>query len=263
VSVGRRRVVAVVIAAIAIVLVVVAFTQVRFNPNSIDNNWIGSPIPPCIFDAAKCYGHVLGSDDIGRDILARLTYGGVVSLGLALIAVAVEVLLGVIISISARRGGPIVRFVVQRFEAALSCFPPWAFVLAMVVIGAPRNAPTMSSFVLASLAGFVFSPRIARVAETMRESRSLIPALLDQGTYDLTRLVALLATVDFFNLGIQEPTPSWGDMIGDSMYDVTVAWWEAVLPALSLFSAVFVIEILRRLLFDGTARASNVRPSLV
>ena len=256
---SRRLAVAAVIAAIVVVFVGVDFTLVRFNPISIDNNWTGTPIPPCFLDAAKCYGHLLGTDEIGRDMLARLTYGGLVSLGVALIAVAVELMLGVGIAISARRGGPIVRYVIQRFEAALSCFPPWAFVLAMIAIGTPQNHATVTIFVLAALAGFVFSPRIARVAEGMRDLHSALPVLLDQAVYDLTRLVVLLATVDYVGIGIQPPTPSWGNMILNSLEDITIAWWATVFPAIMLFGAVIVIEIFRRLLFDGVTRAGDVK----
>jgi peptide/nickel transport system permease protein len=256
-SMDRRRGLAVIIAAIVIIVIVVAFILVRFKPDSIDNNWIGLPIPPCFLDAAKCYGHVLGSDDIGRDILARLMFGGMVSFGATLLAVVVEVMLGVGMATSARRGGPIVRFVVQRFETALSCFPPWAFVLTMIAIGTPPNAETVSIFGLAAFGGLVFSPQIARVAGSVREPRILLPTVLNQAAYDFTRLVALLATVDFIGLGVQEPTPSLGNMMQHSMEDITIAWWAVVFPAVAIIGAVFVIEILRRLLFDGVTRAGD------
>jgi peptide/nickel transport system permease protein len=262
-SMGNRRVVALVLAAMIVVFGIFAATQGRFDPNWIDSNWQGMPIPPCFVDAAKCYGHVLGTDEVGRDILARLMYGGMLSLVVALIAVAVEVMLGVGIAVSARRGGPIVRFVVQRFDAALSCFPPWAFVLAMIAIGT-QQYPTLSLFALAALMGFVFSPRIVRTANSMHELRASLPALLDRAAYDLTRIVILFATIDFFGLGVQPPTSSWGSMIRDWPENISIAWWAPVFPAISLFGAVLVIEILRRLLFDRvTSSASNSGPSLI
>jgi len=79
------------------------------------------------------------------------------------LAVAVEVVVGVGMSISMSRGGPIASYIVQRCETALSCFPPWAFVLAMIAIGRPEHSPTLPSGATAALVGFVFSPRIARI----------------------------------------------------------------------------------------------------
>ncbi len=263
-SVSRRRSVAVVVATIVVAFIIIAATQVRFTPDSIDHNWMGTPISPCFLDATKCYAHVLGTDEIGRDVLARLMYGGITSLGLALIAVAIEVILGIGIATLSGRGGPIVKFVVRRFEAALSCFPPWAFLLAMIAIGTPRMSPTLSPFVLAALAGLLFSPRIARVAGSMREPRGSLLALLDQAAFDLTRLVVLLATIDFVGLGIDPIVPSWGYMLNYWPEEMSIGWWAVVFPAITIFSAVLVIEILRRLLFDGAAReASNVGRFLV
>ncbi|HLJ83932.1 MAG TPA: hypothetical protein VKT51_07180 [Candidatus Eremiobacteraceae bacterium] len=250
---GRRRAAAAVVAAIAVVFTIVAATQVRFDPFFIDPKWEGTPLPPCFVDASKCYGHVLGSDEVGRDLLARLVFGGMVSLLVPLIAVAVEVMLGAGIAISAR-AGPYFGFVVRRFEAAISCFPPWAFVIAMIAIGAQRS-PTLPLFVLAVLMGLVFSPRIARLARSEHGKRGALAASLDQAVYDLTRLIILLATLDFSRLGTQPPTASWGSMLTNLPENIGIAWWAAVFPALALFSAVLVIEILRRLLFDSATHA--------
>jgi ABC-type dipeptide/oligopeptide/nickel transport system permease subunit len=262
--VSRRRAVAIVVAAAVVAFIIVAAKHVRFDPDWIDGNWGGTPLPPCFLDAAKCYGHVLGTDEVGRDILARLMSGGEVSLMVALIAVAVEVILGICIAISARRNGPIVSFVVLRFEAALSCLPPWPFMLTMIAIGTQQHYPTLSLFVLAALAGLVFAPRIARVAGSTRELRGSLPALLDRAAYDLTRLIALLATIDIFGLGAQPPTTSWGSMLHFWQDNISIAWWAVIFPAVSIISAVLVIEILRRLLFDRAPRAaSDVEPHTI
>ena len=241
----------------ALILMMVTFAQVRFEPNAIDTHWIGIPLPPCFVNAGACYGHELGTDEIGRDILARLTHGGLVSLGLALIAAVLTLVFGIIAGMISRFGGSIPRFIVQRFAAAVSCFPPWAFMLVMIAIGTTGPRSIVSAFVVATLAALLLWPRVSEIVSVASDAHSTVAVLLNQVVLDWTQMIALFATIDFVGLGIQPPTPSWGNMLHNFGENVTIAWWAAVFPPLCLCGAILVIEILRRLLFAQVGSPSK------
>ena len=240
-----RRIAVVTILAVLTTLFLVS-AQVKFDPNSIDVHWYGLPLPPCFVDAKACEGHVLGTDDIGRDVLARLVYGGQVSLGLSLIAVAMELALGIVFGMLARYGGAVLKFVIMRSGDAISCFPAWPFLVVMVFVGTPPSRASLPGFVLVAITGILFSPQIARLIATVGDVRTFVPAASNLAARDLTRIIVLLATVDFFGLGIQPPTASWGNMLTNAQENITIAWWVGVFPAICIFGAVLAIEIVRR-----------------
>ena len=241
---------------LALILMTVTFIEVRFDPIAIDAHWNGTPLPPCFVNAGACYGHRLGTDEIGRDILARLMQGGRVSLGLALIAAVLAVVFGIITGMIARFGGSIPRFIVQRFAAAVSCFPAWACMLVMMAI-IPASRSNLSVFVLAALAALLFSARITEIVSVASEVHRTVAALLNQGFLDWTQMIALFAAIDYVGIGIQPPTASWGNMLCDSYENITIAWWAAVFPLVCLFGAILVIEIERRLLFTQVGSPSK------
>ena len=246
---SRRTAVVTILAALAVLFVLLVRAQLKFDPNAIDVHWFGTALPPCFVDAGACAGHVLGTDDLGRDVLARLVYGGQVSLGLSLIALAMELALGVVFGLFARYGGAVLKFVIMRFGDAISCFPAWLFLVVIVFVGTPPSRAGLSGFALAAIAAILFSPRIARLIATVGGVRTVVLAVSDQAARDLGRVIVLLATVDFVGLGIQPPTASWGNMLVDAAQNMIIAWWVAVLPALCIFGAVLAIEIVRRRLF--------------
>lgn len=89
---------AVVLLLLILIAVLAPFVSGGIDPNAIDNvHWQGNPLPPCFQDAAQCGGHILGSDENGRDMLARLIYGARISLTVGVAAVIVELIIGTIL----------------------------------------------------------------------------------------------------------------------------------------------------------------------
>jgi peptide/nickel transport system permease protein len=256
----RTTVIATLAAGVAIFLLLLS-AQVKFDPISIDRHWIGLPMPPCFVDAKTCEGHVLGTDDLGRDVAARLGFGGQVSLGLALTVLVFELALGIILGALSRFGGPISSYVITRVGDAISCFPALPFLIAIVYLGTPPARASLSAFPLAAITAVLFSPQIIRLVALVGNVSDVVHAVSVQAARDLTRIIILLATVDFFGLGIQPPTPSWGNMLTEWQEDITIAWWPSVFPVLCIFGAVLTIEIVRcRYLANDTNRL--MRPDL-
>jgi ABC-type dipeptide/oligopeptide/nickel transport system permease subunit len=257
---SRRAALVSAVVVVALVFLLLVGAQTKFDPNSIDVHWSGTPLPPCFLDSKTCAGHVLGTDNLGRDVLARLFRGGQVSLGLSLIALGFELTLGIIFGVVARYGGAILKFVIMRIGDAISCFPAWPLLVVMVILGVPTKA-AFSGFALAVITAILFSPQVIRLIATVGNGRDTVRALSNQAARDLTRIIVVLATVDFVGFGIQPPTPTWGNMLTDAQEDMTVAWWAVAFPGLCLFGALLAIEIVRRRLLAGDGNR-HIGPSL-
>ncbi|HXM18441.1 MAG TPA: hypothetical protein VN934_06475 [Candidatus Tumulicola sp.] len=231
----------------------------QFNPNDIDPHWTGTPLPPCFLDAKACFGHVLGTDEVGRDVLARLGRGGEISLGLSLITVFFEIAFGAGFGILSRYGGAVLKFTILRVADALSCFPAWPFLMLIVILATPPDHATLKAIFIAAIIAILLSPQILRPI-AIGNLRDVVHAVSDHAARDLTRIIVLFATIDFFGWGVQPPTPTWGAMLADWPENVMLAWWSVVFPAVCLFGAILTIEIMRRRLLRFVEPTNEAAP---
>jgi peptide/nickel transport system permease protein len=206
-------------------------------------------------DANTCEGHLLGTDELGRDLLARLGYGGEISLGLSLIAVIFEVVLGVGFGVLACYGSVALNYGILRVAEALSCFPAWPFVIFMIYIATSPTRETLPLIALAAVTAVLLSPQIIRLIGSAGHQSDIVTSVSNQAARDFTRIIVLLATVDFFGFGVQPPTPTWGNMLAGTPENLQIAWWAAVFPAVCLFLAVLTVEIFRRRFLRSGASA--------
>jgi peptide/nickel transport system permease protein len=208
--------------------------------------------------------HVLGTDNLGRDILSRIIYGARVSLLVAfavvLISGAVGILLG---AISGYFGGKI-DFAIQKLVEVVWAFP--ALLLAITILAflgqglfnlilalvAQRwiqycrvvRGQTLSlrdrDFVAATRALGAGSPRVIR--------RHILPNLLQIslviGTFSMASAIISEASLSFLGLGVPPGIPSWGTMLADSRSYISTAWWLALFPGLAIFVTVLGINLL-------------------
>jgi peptide/nickel transport system permease protein len=235
----------------------------HFDPNAIDNVWQGSPLAPGVA------GHWLGTDEIGRDLWARLLFGGRISLTIGLTAVVIEVLLGTFVGAIAGYFGGWIDGVLMRITDAFLCIPllPLLLVLtAIVAAQSTRAALNFGSIVL--IIGFLSWMSVARLVRgaflSLREKefceaaraigggnfrimfRHLLPnamaPIIVQATLDVANVIILESVLSFLGFGIQPPTASWGNMLANSQENITVAWWAAVYPGLCIFMTVLAIN---------------------
>ena len=212
--------------------------------------------PPAILGYDSAF--VLGSDNLGRDILSRLLYGGRISLTLAALAVVCSALLGVTLGLVSGYAGGWVDDVVMRVVDVQLSFP--VIMLAIAVIAVIGTSPTALVGVLV-LAGWVVYARTVRASVLSLKQQEYVQAARALGAGDLRIVVRhvlpntqapilVIATVQvatmillesglsFLGLGVQPPQPSWGSMLAEGRDYLSNAWWLATVPGIAISLAV-------------------------
>jgi peptide/nickel transport system permease protein len=228
-----------------------------------------SPYDPLRQDLARMLAgpspaHLLGTDDLGRDVLTRVLYGARLSLGAACLAVAIATLAGVPIGLVAGYLGGRIDDVLMRVIDALQAFP--ALILAMAIAAA--LGPGLFNVMVA--VGVVYTPRFARLVRgqvlALREepfvesaraagatharvlARHVLPnvvaPLVVTATLGLGTAILASAALSFLGLGSQPPQPEWGRMLSEGRDYLREAWWISTFPGLGIMLTVLGMNLL-------------------
>lgn len=213
-----------------------------------------------------------GTDELSRDVLARVASGTRVSLAVAGLAVALSITLGALVGVVAGYTGGAVDAVLMRIvDGALAI--PRLFVL-LLLLAVWDRMPLAALVVMIGVTGWLGTSRLVR-AEVLRlrESefvrsaealgagaarimfRHLLPntsgPLLVAATLAVGDVILLEAGLSFLGLGVQPPTPSWGGMILDGRGVLTVAPWVSLFPGLAIVATVLSVNLLGDALRDA------------
>lgn len=230
-----------------------ATQQDRDNGITVD----GLPVPPN-------GQHLLGTDNLGRDILVRIIYGSRVSLEVGVAAAIGAVILGVIVGLAAGYLGPAVDTVLARVMDVVLAFPFLLFAIALVTVVGPSETIeilVITFFSWASVGRIVRGQTLAiREKEYIEAARSLgagdlrimvfdvlpnmIAPVIVYTTYLIPVSIVFEATLSFLGVGIIPPTPSWGNMISDSQSFYQVAPWFLIFPSLALLLTTLAFNVL-------------------
>lgn len=229
----------------------------RYDPNEID--LYNRSQPP----SAK---HWLGTDETGRDVWARMLYAGRVSLSVGIVAVAISTLIGTVLGAVSGFYGGRVDSVLMRFTDTFMSFPTLVIIITMVAILGPSiwNAmiaiglfgwPPLCRLVrseILSLRGrqFVEAARCLGVPTRRIIFGHIIPnvtgTIVVFTTFGVAAAILTEAALSFLGLGVQVPTPSWGNMIysAQSLTVLESRPWLWVPPGLTIILAVLAINFL-------------------
>jgi peptide/nickel transport system permease protein len=198
--------------------------------------------------------HVLGTDPLGRDILARLMHAGRISLAVGFAATALSVVVGVLVGLVAGFYRGAIGAALMRFVDAMLCFPTIFLLLAVAALIEPSVASIVLLIALASwmevarvVEGQIRSLRerdFALAAESLGASdsrimfRELLPnavaPIVVAATLNIAHAILAESYISFLGFGIQPPTPSWGNMLENAQSYLTNAPWLAIVPGLAI-----------------------------
>jgi len=234
-----------------------------YKPDAIDLS--NALKPPILFGGT--WAHVLGTDELGRDVFTRLIYGARIALLVSLAVVVIAGLFGLGVAlISGYRGGRLDDFLMRTTDASLA-FPVLLFAIVVVAIFGP------SAKMVVIILAIAFWPSYARVlrsevlrtktmdyvtmSRTMGASSkwvvrrhilpNIVPTLLVLLSLQLGLAIIAEGSLSFLGLGVPPPASSWGSMLSESRKYLTgngTAWWLAAVPAIALSMTVLATNMM-------------------
>ncbi len=219
--------------------------------------------------------HVLGTDDIGRDVLSRIIFGARISLRVSLLSMSIGLVVGTLVGLIAGFYGGLIDTVMMRLTDVFLAFPLLLLAIALVA----ALGPSENSAFLAL--GVVTWPYVARLArgqalslknyEYITAARAIgasnlrillvhvlpnmLTPLIVYGTLTIANIILAESALSFLGLGAQPPTPSWGGMLADTRSFLLSAPWLPTYPGV----AIFLASLGFNLLGDGLRDALDVR----
>lgn len=229
------------------------------GPNKMD---LGQRLqPPAITGAAN--DHLFGTDQLGKDVLARILYGSRLSLAVGLLAVLISCAGGVALGLVAGYFGGWLDSIIMRLADVQLAFP--FILLAITIIGVlGASLPTVIGVL--ALSGWVQFARIIRSEVLSLRQRpfvealrivgasdrrvlfghllpNVLPSIIVLATLELGRVIILESGLTFLGLGIPPPAVTWGSMLADARNYVREAWWLSAFPGLALMLLVLAINL--------------------
>ncbi len=248
-------------ALVGLVLVVFFITLSILAPivspyDPLATNWAMVRKPPSVL-------HLFGTDEIGRDILARIIWGGRASLMAGIVSVSLALVIGVPIGLVTGYAGGIVDGTVMRLIDAMLAIPFLILAIALAAFLGPNLTNAMIAIGVSQVPVFVRLTRgqvlSVKHEEYIEAARAvgnpdrrivlrhilpnIVPPLLVQATLATALAVIAEASLSFLGLGQQPPSPSWGSMLNIAKNFIQQAPWMAIWPGLAIFGLVLSLNL--------------------
>jgi len=208
--------------------------------------------------------HPLGTDDLGREVLVRMLYGARISLLVGFVAVGISTLLGILLGSLAGFYGGWVDALVMRFVDIMLCFPTFFLILAVIAFLDPSIWNIMIVIGLTSWMGvarliraeflslrqrdFVLATQALGASDLRLIFRHILPnamsPVLVSATLGVAGAILTESALSFLGIGVQPPTPSWGNMLIIGKQTLGSAWWLSVFPGLAILITVLGYNLL-------------------
>ena len=226
-----------------------------YDPNHIDLKTVLMP---------PSHAHLMGTDTLGRDVLSRIIYGSRVSLKVGFVAVGLATIIGLAVGALAGFYGGWVDAALMRLVDLMLCFPAFFLILAVIAILEPSIWNIMAVIGLTSWMGvarlvraeflslrereFVTAARALGAGDCRLILRHMLPNALApvmvSATLGVAGAILTESALSFLGLGVQPPTPSWGNILTAGKDNIEIAWWLSVFPGLAILVTVMSYNLL-------------------
>ncbi len=221
------------------------------DPNALNLDPKERLLPP-----SRC--HWLGTDDLGRDLFSRMVFGARISLSIGFIAVAIMLLIGVLLGAIAGYHGGWIDNLIMRLIEVMMCFPSFYLILMILAFLGPSIICVMIVIGITSWMGlarlvraeflslrerdFTIAARALGASDARIAFRHILPNALApvfvSATLNLGGAILLESGLSFLGLGVQIPTPSWGNIISTGRFYIDSAWWLTLFPGMAILVTV-------------------------
>ena len=238
------------------------FPLVPYSPTEIDLE--ANLLPP---DGR----HFLGTDDRGRDVLARMIYGSRVSLSVGFVAVSIYAFIGVFLGALAGYYGGKVDVLISRAIEVMMCFPTFFLILTVLAFLRP------SIYNIMIIIGVTGWPGVARLVrgEFLKQRKmdyvaaakaigasdrriifyhilpNAIAPVLVSATFGIAGAILVESSLSYLGFGVPPPTPSWGEILSQSKHYIDFAWWLTIFPGVAIFLTVTAYNLVGEGLRDA------------
>ena len=243
------------IVASIILLALFAPILAPYDPNEINVKVILMP---------PSSAHWFGTDTLGRDIFSRMLYGARISLAVGFVAVGISLLIGLFLGALAGYYGGRVDSSIMRITDMVLCFPTFFLILAVIAFLEPSIWNIMIIIGLTSWMGiarlvraellslrhreFVLAAHSLGVPATRMILRYLLPnamgPILVSAVLGIAGAVLIESGLSFLGLGVQPPTPSWGNILIEGKDNIAIAWWVSMFPGVAILITVLGYNLL-------------------
>ena len=244
----------IIVAGLFIIAVFAPFI-VTHDPDAINVQHILEP---------PSFSHPFGTDDLGRDVFSRVIYGSRISLTVGFVAVGIATLIGIFLGAVSGYYSGIFDTIIMRFVDIMLSVPTFFLILAVIAFLEPSIWNIMAVIGLTSWMGVA---RLVRAEFLSLREREFVLAARGLGASDMRIIVrhilpnamspVLVSTVlgiagavlvesalSFLGIGVQPPTPSWGNILTIGKDNIEIAWWLSVFPGLAILVTVLGYNLL-------------------
>ncbi len=251
-------------ALVILFLMVIAITAPMISPYDPTEQDIAHRLE------APSFKHFFGTDELGRDVFSRVIYGTRISLLVGFVATGIAIFIGIVLGLSSGYFGGFVDTIIMRLVDIFLCIPTFFLILmviaflkpsiwnVMIVIGI-TGWPALTRMIRSECLSikereFIQSARVLGLSNKRIMFVHLLPnvlvPILVSATLGIGGAILTESALSFLGLGVQPPTPSWGNILTSGKDYINYAWWLSLFPGFAILVTVLAYNLLGESLRD-------------
>ncbi|ADU67436.1 dipeptide ABC transporter permease DppC [Pantoea sp. At-9b] len=247
-----------------ILMLLIAIFAEFLAPHAPAEQFRDALLHPPVWQEGGSWKFILGTDDVGRDILSRLMYGARLSLLVGCLVVVLSLILGVVFGLMAGYLGGAVDATIMRLVDIMLALPSLLLALVLVAIFGPSIVNAGLALTFVALPHYI---RLTRAAVLVEVNRDYVTAssvagagtlrqmfvnilpnclapLIVQASLGFSNAILDMAALGFLGMGAQPPTPEWGTMLSDVLQYAQSAWWVVTFPGVVILLTVLAFNLM-------------------
>ncbi|OQP34959.1 MULTISPECIES: dipeptide ABC transporter permease DppC [Pantoea] len=247
-----------------VLMLLIAIFAGALAPHAPAEQFRDALLHPPVWQEGGSWSYILGTDDVGRDVLSRLMYGARLSLLVGCMVVVLSLILGVVFGLLAGYLGGVVDATIMRVVDIMLALPSLLLALVLVAIFGPSIVNASIALTFVALPHYI---RLTRAAVLVEVNRDYVTAssvagagmlrqmfvnilpnclapLIVQASLGFSNAILDMAALGFLGMGAQPPTPEWGTMLSDVLQYAQSAWWVVTFPGLTILLTVLAFNLM-------------------